>query len=456
MDPATLVKANFSVDGGDLYINTVEAKNNNTEANITLYSELEAGDVTVKPSTDVTDEAKFGVISETLTATVVEDEDAPVVVGFKDATTTGVTLIFNEEIEIKDDAVANYYHTNGTNTVEDAIVAGDLSSDGKELTLDFTTNTLPEGTAYVYILAKAVNDLWDNTNAQVMFQVEVTLDETAPEASSVKVKTESQVEVTFSEEVVKADAEKVANYKVLQDGEEVENVIDDIAYAAKKATIDFTKNLSGDYVLVIENVEDPSENVMADTTLDFTVDDLTAPVHTDFAATIYKAGATGQMIRVTFGEAMNTEGNYSVVDAANYTIGGTALSTYVSKYSATVTIADGGKAVEIKIPHDVDSDGKKGVDLTDGDDIVLARVADEAGNYTAAFTGNIDVVAAANVNISKVEVTGTKTVVVTFDDLLADFDADDLQIQENDNTVLALAKRAISTDSKGNTVVTIT
>jgi len=39
----------------------------------------------------------------------------------------------------------DFYHTNENN------VADDVKVEGKEVTLTFTTNTLPEGRAYIYI-----------------------------------------------------------------------------------------------------------------------------------------------------------------------------------------------------------------------------------------------------------------------------------------------------------------
>jgi len=456
-------KANYSVDGGDLYINTVEAVNNNTEANITLYSDLEEGDVTVKVKAAVEDEAGFGVVQDTLTATVTEDEDAPVVVAYKDATTTGVTLVFNEEIEIADTAVENYYHTNSSNTTKDVLVAADvLSTDGKELTLDFSDAELPEGTAYVYILKESVNDLWDNENAQIMFKIEVTIDETAPEVDSVTVKTEEQIQVKFTEAVDADMAEDEDNYTILDsDGEEVEDIIEDINFSSKTATIDFNDTLSGDYSIVIKNIEDPAENEMATATVEFSVDDLTAPVFTDFSATVYNSGDASQMIRIAFGEEMNAEGTYSVVDPANYTINGVALTDLVDDYDAEIALVNNGSAVQITCPIDTSDagDDANGVDLVAGvgaaNGIELARVADAAGNYTVAYTGAIDIVSAANVLIDDVEITAVDTVVVTFDDLLDEFEAADLEIQAN-GVALELSKRAISMDSDGNTVVTLT
>ena len=89
------------------------------------------------------------------------------------------------------------------------------------------------------------------------------------------------------------------------------------------------------------------------------------------------------MIKLAFGEKMSTSGKYSVTDLEKYTIGGYELSDLDSDYGITLEVVDSGAAVEIYIPYnDITTDEDEGVNLTDTDDITLARVADAAGNYT--------------------------------------------------------------------------
>lgn len=460
MDAATVVKANFEVNDGDLYINTATPQNNNTEALIVLYSDLEEGTVEVSVSNDVEDAAGFGVVPKTLEATVTEDDSAPVVVGYKNAKTTEVTLVFDEQIEIADATAANYYHTNSGNPIANDLVAGDLSDNGKELTLDFTGNELPEGTAYVYILKESINDLWDNENSQIMFEITVEKDETAPVIEELEVVTQDQITIEFDEDLDADIAEDKDNYTVLDaDGEEVE--IDDITYANKVVTVDFDDDLSGVYSIVIENIEDASENEMDTKTLEFEVDDMIAPVAaTDFDATLFNAGAAGQMVKINFGEKMATDGKYSVLDIEKYVVDNNVLADLDA--DVEIKLVDNGEAVEITVESTVDN-ATDGVDLA-ANNVVFGRVADAAGNYTALLENTVAMTAAGNVLIDTVEVVALDKIEVTFDDLLDDFNASDIIIT-TDNTddgtapadsALSLAKRSISTDKDGNTVVTIT
>jgi hypothetical protein len=440
----TVAKSNFKVNDGDLYIKNITQLNNNTEVNIELYSALEEGKVTVEVGSGIEDYAGFSVLKTELSANVTVDEAAPVVVGFKDASPTSVTLVFNEEIEIDDATLTNYYHTN-TNNVADSVEV-----DGKELTLDFSSNPLPAGTAYVYILKESVNDLWDNLNDKVQYKVEVTEDKTAPVLEDFDVNAENEVELTFSEDIAEAG---VDNFTLLdEDGEEVEDIIDGVLLSGDKITLTFSENLAGDYTLVVKDLEDEAGNEIADITRKFTVDDLTAPLHSDFSAKIYNPSADGQMIKVNFGEKMATTGAYSVTDLSKYVIGGEKLEDIEG---AKITVVDSGKGIEILVPSVADDDDN-GVDLTATDDILMGRVADAAGNYTTALSATVGIDVAGDVEIDTVEAVDTHTIKVTFTDLFASFDANDIALSYNDGSEEDLTVSRVSTtvNEDGVTVAT--
>jgi len=459
MDVASLeTKGNYEVNGGDLYIKEVNSINNGREANIVLYSDLEEGDVDVSIN-GVDDQAGFTVDATDLTAEVSVDDEAPQVVGYKDASPNGVTLVFNEDIELADGTAANFYHTNSNNPVDSNITASDI--DGNELTLDFTTNNLPEGTAYIYILKESLNDLWDNENNQIMHEVEVEVDEKAPTLDDFEVKSESKVELTFSEDVTDVEA---SDFTLLDDaGDEVENAIDSVSVTDNVVTVNFENKLSGDHGLVFEGIEDISGNEIDKTTKGFNVDDLTAPKFSDFDVTLYGAGTTDQVVRVDFGEEMATDGQHSVLDASKYIVNGNPLSNY----SVDFTVVNSGKSVEIEVPNDANN----GVDLVSGSNqIELARVADAAGNYTdqLSATKNLTNGDASTIGYSA-ELISDEEVKVTFDAELVDFDADDLIIYadelgvsgtnddyDNVSEKLSVSRVSTSLNNKGNTVAVYT
>ena len=480
METASLEdEANYEVDGGDLYIASVTAVNNGTEANIELYSDLEEGEVSVKVKAGVEDYAGFGVIPKTVTVKVVEDKEAPYVVGYKDATPNGITLIFNEDIEIADDDVENFYHTNEKNTVDDSNddgVADGIDVDGKYLKLKFTDNNLPEGTAYVYIAKGAVNDLWDNKNAKIQVKVEIELDTTKPVLDKLEVIAQDEILLTFSEDIADADED---NFKLLdENGKEIKDIIDDVDPNGDEITIKFDEDLNGDYTLVIEDLEDLAGNVIADTTVDFTVDDMEAPVHSNFTVVVYKAGQSGQKIKVNFGEKMATEGKYSVTDLEKYAIVVKGdqndiieLADAKFKKDIKITVVDGGKAVEISIPYapagktnkvdgyninpkDRDTDTDTPYDL-----LKIARVADAAGNYTKAYSADLPINGQGVVKLSSAKATAKDTIVVEFSDSFKTFDSDDIELYKGSGPAaikIKPSKKKTSINSDGNTVVTFT
>ncbi|NDI35189.1 S-layer homology domain-containing protein [Chengkuizengella sediminis] len=100
--------------------------------------------------------------------------ELPHVVDYKDATTTSVTLIFSEDIEVNDDYFKNYFHTCNAYPVDEKDKEqGEISIDGNELTLTFKENKFPEGKVYIYIKKGSVNDLMGDLNDFIVVEIEV-------------------------------------------------------------------------------------------------------------------------------------------------------------------------------------------------------------------------------------------------------------------------------------------
>ena len=465
-------KAGYVVNGGKLYVKNVELQKNNTEAMVTMYSTLKEGDVTLQIKSIAEDYAGFGVIGKLFTLSVVPDEEAPVVIGCESAKRGEVKLIWSEDIVINAttdddgalvnaDALKKYYHTNGSNT------ASKVTKDGNIMTITFDEEEwLPAGTAYVYVLKEAVKDLWDNKNAQEMIKVEVEVDSEPPVATGVTVKyiddaqDAHRLEVKFDEALKKSTVEDDENYTILDsDGEEVENIIDDIdGETAKKAIIDLYEELAGgDYVLIIEDVEDVYGNAMPETVIAFTVGDIKAPKAEDFTAILYNAGEDGQMVKINFGEKMAIEGKYAVNDVEKYVINDYVLADIDD---VEINVVDDGKAIEILIPKEIKLEVD---DAEDVDEIKIARVADAAGNYMAELTDTINMTTSVTISISTAKATGTKKLEVKFADNVAKFDVEDILVSTSNSEVTATAKvyeleiaEVDTALSSGKTVVTFT
>jgi hypothetical protein len=375
----------------------------------------------------------------------VPDEEAPVVIGYKDAKRNIVTLIWNEDIKIdftlnaddeldNKDSLENFYHTNSKNP------ATKVTKDGNKLTLEFgddKDNWLPAGTGYVYVLKNSVKDFWDNKNAQQMIKVEVELDEEAPVVEEIKVKDENIIEVKFNEDLDSDSAEDDDNYTILDDkGKEEKNIIKSLDYKDKKVTIEFYEDLNGDYTLVIEDVEDIFGNAMSETAIPFTVGDETAPLPKDFSAVLYNAGTKDQMIKINFGEKMALEGKYAVNDDEKYRINDKALEEY-KDYE--IEVAEDGEVIEIYIPAK-DKDGKEinPTIVAGASELQVARVADAAGNYTEALTFFIDdFTGEGTIAFDKtkdgnyiVEATDVNKIKIKFADNVAKFEINDILISK--------------------------
>ena len=442
-------KGNYEVNGGSLYIKEATAGSSDMSAYVELYSDLEDGDYTIEVS-GLEDYAGFDALTTEFTVTVTEDTEAPFVVGYKDADPTGVTLIWNEDIEftgIEEDV----YHTNSGN------YAVDVSVEDNEMAIEFAeAYALPEGTAYVYVLEDVVNDLWDNDASQQMVQIEVELDTTAPAVDGdFDVETETEGYVTFTEDVDLDDLEVTL---LDADGDDVSDIVNvpnsvDVDFVA---TFTFDEDLSGEYTMILEGVVDgayPTANEMPATTLVFTVDDLTAPEFEHFSATLYNAGDEDQMLRIDFEEKMATDGTYAVTNIENYVVNGETLADL--DCDVTFAMVNDGESVEVYIPSK-DDDSDDGVDLVATGTVMIARVADAAGNYTADFSGYVDYDAAGYVEFDTVYATDVDTIEVTLDGELDAFEADDFSIELSTTTDATIIGVDTDLDEDGNTVIIFT
>jgi len=364
MDEGLTDKSNYEVNDGAKYIREVTAGTSNLSADIELYSDLEDGEYTVAVE-GIEDYAGFTALPKTFTVDVEEDTEAPYIVGYKDATATGVTLIWNEDIEFAvgsdieelDNNDEYVYHTNDSNEAETAIITDN------EMELTFSEDyLLPEGTAYVYVAEEVVNDLWDLENDQQMVKIEVEIDETPPAVDDVEVD-DYVLTITFTEDIAFDDEE----FTFLDaEGDEV-SVSSPVGEETDTLTFDVA-DLDGEYSLVMEGIVDraqPSANEMPATTITFEVADETAPEHGDFSAVLYNAGEEDQLIRVDFEEAMATDGVYAVTNLANYMIqaeliAATGSAMEVQDYElseldsdVSIVVVDGGRQEREALPREV-------------------------------------------------------------------------------------------------------
>jgi len=442
----------FKINDGDYFIEEVKAVNNNTEINVKTYAAFDEDTIKIEVTSKVKDFAGLSVLSKTFEVEVPDDKEAPYVIGYKDASKFGVTLIFNEDIELNDYDKEDFYHTNSNNTVND------VKLNGAELKLNFNDNPLPEGKAYVYVAGEVVRDLFGNVQKNVIrVVIEVKVDETAPTIKEVKAESQSKLVVTFSE-AVEDGAEKKGNYTILDSkGKEVDVIKKVEQTANDKVVITLSDDLDyGKYTLVVKGVADLSAN-KANDSYEFTVDDNKAPEHPK-EATLYTVNKDEYKLVIKFDEPMAVDGKYSVLNLENYMFKDYS-GEYDGKYfdelndeddiTISIKATDQNKAVEINI---------KGLEVTTNDKIVMARVADAAGNRTAKLQSDppITIKKGSGIGFKSAKATARDTIVVEFDDNFKDFDKYDLAVKYGDGKpVKELTVSKVKTLSSSKIEITI-
>ncbi|MBM7571403.1 S-layer homology domain-containing protein [Aquibacillus albus] len=435
-------------DGDDLFVRSVNFNKNNTEAIVEFYSSFDEGylDLTIDPGLE--DYAGLRLKDTEYSLRVISDEDAPEVVGYKNATPNSVTLVFDEEILLTSSAdYDHFYHTNSSNTVDEeanTTTGYGAEVDGKELTLYFKDSTLPSGTAYIFIDGKSLLDHWDNVKAsQTRLEVSIEEDETKPEVENVESVAEDEIEITFSEEIDE-DSVDEANFSIVNSqGQDIR--VDDIVVDGDLISVTFRDKVTGRHMIELEGVEDLSGNEMSPANYEFNVEDST-PIKTDeVSAKIYDNNDDFWLAVVHFPEPMATSGKYAINDLDNYQINGKILSDLED---VDIDVTDNQTTVELQIPKHQEDD----FSISENDDITIARIADESGNAISAYSFDVNLDKQGFVEIDRIEVTEVDTLEIYFDDQVA-LDIDDFSF-ENDNVTIDPAGVSVSSED-GRSVVTI-
>ena len=210
----TLPVTDIKFNSGALTPKSITLVNHNKEAIVEFYVDL-TGTVKLETNSAIRDYAGFAIFNATLNVPTVKDTTAPKVVGYKDASATGVTLIWSEDIVILNGTASNYYHTSAPNTVDATLTSKAVS--GNMLRLDFSKNFLPSGKVPVIVSIGVITDYSGNKNGYEIVQVELPIDNVAPTVvSGVVPETEKKVKLTFSEGVFNKNGEVQAraNYKL--------------------------------------------------------------------------------------------------------------------------------------------------------------------------------------------------------------------------------------------------
>jgi len=496
LDEDNYVTDNDLVDAFDVdvvSVRDVHVLKNGKEVNLILSGDIDDEEsVELKVKGDLQDYAGHRVIPVTLELEVNPDDEAPQVVGFKNASPSEVTLIFNKDITVEDADEENFYHTSSKNIVQEQPKAN-----GNELKLVFVAEgqdedddnvyPLPEGNAYIFIAEEAISDLWGNLNEdEIRFQITVEEDTVKPRVKEVEVKDDGKIiEVKFSEDVKAKRTDFTlldANGKKL---DEIRGIDPDEAYAKTIKLELRSADLSGGHSLVIENVRDRSGNKIDKVTIDIDMDGK-RPVISEFKATFYDWNTTNQLIVVDFGQKMATSGQYSVLDTGKYVLKkyeynngayNNLVATYElddEDYEVKTKARDNNRSVEIRIPF---KDAQDHIDIVrdkitvNGEErdkyayvLEIARVANAAGRTSAELQGEVNVVFERNIAMSKAEAKETNLIEITFTDVLQYINLNDFEIYKGSGSNAAkfgnlkdLASSSSTSINKNNqSVLTVT
>ncbi|MDN5351818.1 MAG: hypothetical protein PWQ12_737, partial [Clostridiales bacterium] len=307
-------------------------------------------------------------------------------------------------------------------------------------------NLLPEGTAYIYVVEDEFQDLWENGNDDLTYKLEVEIDETAPEVDELTVPDDAQnyVTVTFTEDI-DADSLDEDNFMLLEDGEEIDGAIKTVKMTTGETdeiTVTFDDDYEGDYTLVLSGVEDLAGNEMTETSVNFTIDDITNPdAENDFTVSLYDAGEEDQTLVINFGEEMATDGLFSIDDVEKYfvTVGATQYAI-ADLEDVTLDVTNSGKSLEILIPVDEDNDNPT---IAAGPGLFeLTRVADVAGNKMVDGAGDLVLSQILDIEDPTVDGIGfsaalisSSEIQITFDEMMAGFELSEFTIAINGEDV---------------------
>lgn len=441
MKDGLLETSNYTVSDKDddkLYVKSATATDNNTAVIVELYSDLQKdGTITAK---NVEDYNGLTALAEKLDYKFSKDTDAPKIIGYSNSSMNKVTLAFDEEIEVLK-GVSSFYHTNTSNT------ASKVVADGKKLTLTFDSgDELPGGIAYIYIESDAIRDLWNNKNSKIVHEIKIVVDKEKPTVSGgVKVLAQNKIKVAFNENIYKTSDYGVKLYKN-GDREKV-SVSTDIK--DEELFLTFGKSLYGDYKLVLTGIKDASGNEISKLSINFDMDDETAPNPDKFKATAYDINKDIQKIIVDFNDEMKTS---DILDKTNYMLKGLELSNS----NVSIKALDNNRKVQISFPEKFFD--LKASHLSDNNNnlLTIARMSDAKGNKMEEFSTTLDVKNGddSTIAVKSVNLVEKNRVEFTAADQLAIITTEQFVVYKG-GTKLDIASTSKSLNNDGNTVVSV-
>jgi hypothetical protein len=338
-----------------------------------------------------------------------------------------------------DDFFESFYHTTSKNAAEAVVI------DGNELTLYFDSDhSLPE-TAYVFVDADVLEDLWEKENDGLNIKANVSKDKDRPEIKKVEQDDDSNKKIilTFSEDLDLDSATDEDNYTVKDKDGKAVRVSKAKLTDSDEVTLELSKDLEDgeEYEVTIEDVEDKAGNKIEKVTKKFTAKDTQAVTKDDISAKFYDASKSSQKIVVDFDRKMLADGSrYAIDNLDNYDLtivkGGKTYEINLSDYDgASVKAVDNATKAELRLPgnkEDLDDQFDfKDATLT----LDINKVEDANGNRTGLLRGIEVNGSAASIGLDEDNdepvAVDRETIKIVFDDEVK-FDGDDVKLKEVD------------------------
>lgn len=361
---------------------------------------------------------------------------------------SAITLTFNKDIKTKNVDVKKIYNTDSDNT------AVKVEVNKNTATITFQEGALTKfETGKIVIPAGTFQDKWGTENKEISYSFTVDLDVMPPTVASAELTSGNVMKYVFSEEVQKPAA---SNFTVTVNGAAA-GTATSVSLDSNDARIVYAQlstELEGNVVVKVSGVKDLAGNTNVEYQSALNLEVIVAPKFEAFKAYLYNAGALNQMVRIDFGQEMQTSGKYSVTDLESYIVDGNSLATLATKVSVKIEATEDKKSVIIHIPSL--KDDSKGVTLKSDGEIIMSRVANASGQYTEDMVGTITMKYNQYVTIESAKAIDLDKIVVEFSDKLTSCDPNDIRFTSGTGFILGYLETEVGENEYGNTKITYT
>ncbi len=451
----------FNLDNGFMALDTTAAGYSGNVLSLKTLGDLAEGTHTLQVKNDtavnkLVDSANY-TVTPTSSSFEYKKDTSPLTVKVTESTETTATIQFSKPIDTTTlTSDIKFRHTYNTTTNEvDGTILTNSSGDCQTFTVAFpATKPFAPGASNLYIVNtndKAIKDNYGNKLPDTTLVINTTADLTKPTVSKVEFISATSLEVTFSEKVAPETTGNGALYTsnyTLKDSTGAVITVTGAAFKADsgdKVVVLTTATMNGgSYTLTVKDVQDVSiaKNELDDVTVSFTGTDKVAPQ----VDTVKQIGTN--KVKVTFKEVMDVA---TATDKSNWMRNGAAL-----KEKDTIVPADGNKSFIFTFDGTFDQT-KTGDELAN-EYLILARVKDLAGNWSATFSTPLNIKAVAPIVYKDAEMIATDKIKLTFDDeVISGATTSDFQVSFDGSDWTTVKITGMSTTvTDGDTVITLT